>query len=86
MKRENIGLVFGLITGKCGFFDSFAKSLNFYKRKYWLDIAKKLNVQFIYVQKNSLQSITTYTCGYWSLFYLYNKSRNNIKKKKNGKY
>ena len=51
-----------------------------YSREYWENLAKKLNVQFTYVQQRSLQSKITYTCGSWCLLYLYNKSRNEIEK------
>ena len=65
---------------KTFFFDSFAKTISFYSREYWGDLAKKLNVQFTYVQNNSVQSKITYTCGSWCLLYLYNQSRNKIEK------
>ena len=64
-----------MVKKKRYFFDSFAKSF-FYSREYWENLAKKLNVKFTYVQKRSLQSKITYTCGSWCLLYLYNKSRN----------
>lgn len=60
------------------FFDSFAKRVEFYKREYWIRYAKKNNLTFRYVQKNQLQSKITLVCGSWSLYYLYNKCRNEI--------
>ena len=69
-----------LTKEKLFFFDSFAKTISFYSREYWGDLAKKLNVQFTYVQDNSVQSKITYTCGSWCLLYLYNQSRNKIEK------
>ena len=62
------------------FFDSFAKSVIFYSRQYWKDLAENLNVKFINVQTRGLQSKTTLTCGSWCLLYLYNKSRNEVEK------
>ena len=61
------------------FFDSFAKSVIFYSRQYWKDLAENLNVKFINVQTRGLQSKTTFTCGSWCLLYLYNKSTNEWK-------
>ena len=58
------------------FFDSFGKTVSFYSREYWMKLAKNLNVSFIYVQQQSIQSKITFTCGSWCILYLYMKSKN----------
>ena len=63
-------------------FDSFGKNISFYSREYWLKLAKKLNVNFTYVQQQQIQSKITYTCGSWCILYLYMKSKNIKKNKK----
>ena len=65
-----------LTKKKMFFFDSFGKTVSFYSREYWEKLAKDLNVSFIYVQQQPIQSKITYTCGSWCILYLYMKSKN----------
>ena len=65
-----------LTKKKMFFFDSFGKTVSFYSREYWMKLAKNLNVSFIYVQQQPIQSKITFTCGSWCILYLYMKSKN----------